>query len=227
MKKEPSVSCDEGILPDKPYSLGEEIANSITHGIGVLLSISALVLLIIRAVYRAPDGLTAPYVVGFAIFGSSLIILYLMSTLYHAITHRGAKFVFCILDHSAIYILIAGTYTAFCFSVLYGAVGWYIFGIIWFLAVAGILLFTFYGNRAKWLSLGLYLLMGWLITVIGNLMYLSLPPISWNFLVYGGIAYTLGCIFFLMKDVPWMHAVWHLFVLSGSCLHFFSLYFAV
>lgn len=227
MKKNTTVLRNDGILPTKPYSLGEEIANAITHGIGALLSVSALVLLIVRAMNHAPDGLTAPYVVGFTIFGSSMILLYLMSTLYHAITHPGTKFVFCVLDHSAIYILIAGTYTAYCFSILYGTVGWYIFGIIWFLAISGILLFTLYGNRAKWLSLGLYLIMGWLIISIGHLMYLSLPAISWNFLVYGGISYTLGCLFFLMKNIPWMHAVWHLFVLAGSCLHFFSLYYAV
>ncbi len=209
------------------YPLGEEIANAITHGIGTLLAISALVLLIIRAACQAPIGQTGAYVTGYAIFGSSLILLYCMSTLYHALSCRRAKAVFCKLDHSAIYVLIAGTYTAYCLSVLYGPTGWTLFGVIWFLATIGIVIHSIYGNRDRWFSLVLYLIMGWLVIVFAERLCILLPASSWKFLLYGGISYTFGCLFFVMKGIPWMHAIWHLFVLAGSILHFFSLYYAI
>lgn len=217
----------ERIVHEKIYSLGEEIANSITHGIGTILAIAALVLLINRAVAHAPEGFIVPYVVGFTIYGVSLIVLYSCSTLYHAFVPSTTKKVFAILDHSAIYILIAGTYTALCLSVLYGTLGWVLFGIIWFLATLGIVFYAIYQNRVKWMSFALYLLMGWLVLFAWKPLYDSLSALSLNLLFLGGIAYTLGCIFFLMKKIPWMHSVWHLFVLAGSILHFFSIYFAI
>lgn len=211
-----------------PYSLGEEIANAITHGLGVFLSVSALVLLIVRAVCYAPEGQTGPYVVGFTIFGASLILLYLMSTLYHAISNPRAKHIFSILDHCAIYVLIAGTYTAFCLSALYGASGWTLFGIIWFLAVVGILVDIFCPLKVKTkLSLGLYLLMGWLCLTMIRPLSAVMPSISITCLFIGGVSYTVGCIFFVIKNVQWMHSIWHLFVLGGSIMHFFSIFFSI
>jgi len=211
----------------KVYTSGEEIANSVTHGIGACLSVAALVLLIIRAANNAPANQTASYVVGFTLFGVSLILLYLISTLYHALVPRKAKKIFAILDHSAIYVLIAGTYTSYCLSVLYGAVGWTLFGIIWFLAVLGTVSYAIYGARLRWFSLGLYLLMGWLALCVAGRLHAIIPAISWNMLLLGGICYTIGCIFFVLKKIRWMHSIWHLFVLAGSILHFFSVYFLV
>ncbi len=208
------------------YSLGEELVHSISHGIGALLSIAALVLLIIRAVSNAPEGRLAGCVVGFTLFGSSLIILYLMSTLYHSMLPRRARYVFKILDHSAIYILIAGTYSAFCLSVLPTASCWTLFGIIWGLAILGVTLDSVFGCRLVWVSFPLYLIMGWLALAVVRSLLVILPSISITFLLLGGISYTLGCAFFALKR-KWMHGVWHLFVLAGSVLHFFAVYFAI
>ncbi|MEL3905924.1 MAG: hemolysin III family protein [Treponema sp.] len=210
----------------KRYSTGEEIVNAVTHGIGTLLSIAALVLLIIRAVYYAPAPYTVSYIVGFTIFGSSLIILYLFSTLYHALP-LGAKTVFGIFDHCSIYILIAGTYTGYCLTVLRGGAGWTIFGIIWGLAVLGIVLYSIFGSRVRILSVVTYIPMGWLIIFAVKPLKNQLPLLSFRFLMLGGIIYTAGCIFYAMKKIKWMHGVWHLFVIAGSVMHFFSLYFSI
>ncbi len=208
------------------YSFGEELTNSISHGIGALLSIAALVLLIVRAACHAPAGGTAACVVGFTIFGVTLVILYTMSTLYHSMLPRAARFVFKILDHSAIYLLIAGTYTAFCLSILRGPMGWTLFGLIWGLAALGITMDSVYACRLTWLSIPLYLVMGWLVIIALRPLLAAIPPLSLKFLVLGGIAYTVGTVFFII-DKKWLHAVWHFFVLAGSILHFFSVYFAV
>ena len=197
----------------KRYTTGEEILNAVTHGIGTLLSIAALVLLIIRAVYYAPEEYRARCIVGFSIFGSSLIILYLFSTLYHALP-LGAKTVFGIFDHCSIYILIAGTYTAYCLTALRGAVGWAIFGVFWGLAVIGIVLYA-------------YIPMGWLIIFAAKPLKEQLPSMSFRFLLLGGALYTVGCIFYAMKKIKWMHGIWHIFVLAGSVMHFFSIYYSI
>lgn len=210
----------------KLYTFGEELTNCITHGVGAGLSIAALVLLIVRAACHAPAGHTGSCVVGFTIFGSTLILLYMMSTLYHAMLPPGARHVFKILDHSAIYVLIAGTYTAFCLSILRGPIGWTLFGLIWGLAAIGITFDAVYNCRLKWLSLPLYLFMGWLVVIAIKPLLVLLPAISLKFLVWGGVLYTVGAVFFVMKR-KWMHAIWHLFVLAGSILHFFAVYFAI
>ena len=210
----------------KRYTTGEEIINAITHGIGTLLSIAGLVLLIIRAVYYAPDEYRARCIVGFTIFGSSLIILYLFSTLYHALP-LGTKKVFGIFDHCSIYILIAGTYTAYCLTALRGAVGWSIFGIIWGLAVVGIVLYAIFGSRVRVLSVVTYIPMGWLIIFATKPLREQLSLLSFRFLILGGVLYTVGCIFYAMKKIKWMHGVWHLFVLAGSIMHFFSIYYSI
>ncbi|MGI5832621.1 MAG: PAQR family membrane homeostasis protein TrhA [Thermoguttaceae bacterium] len=210
----------------KLYTFGEELTNAISHGVGTLLSIAALVLLILRAVERAPEGSTASYVVGFAIFGSTLILLYTMSTLYHSMLPRPVRFVFKMLDHSAIYLLIAGTYTAFCLSALRGPVGWTLFGLIWGLAAIGVTMDTVSACRLKWVSLTLYLCMGWLALIAFPSLLTALPPLSLKFLLFGGIAYTVGAIFFAIRK-KWLHSIWHFFVLAGSVLHFFAVYFVV
>ena len=208
------------------YTLGEEIVNAITHGIGALLSIAALVLLIIRAATRAPAGEAAGYVVGYTLFGATLVIMYLVSTLYHSLARCGAKRVFASLDHSAIFLLIAGTYSAYCLGPIYGGQGWWVFGTIWSLAVIGIVSFSVYAYRASRFNLFLYLAMGWYGVLVAPQLHDALPSISWIFLLLGGLLYTFGCVFFVVK-IRWMHAAWHVFVLAGSIMHFFSLYFLI
>jgi len=209
------------------YTLGEEIANAITHGVGVGLSIAALVLLIVRAANCAPEGRVAGYVVGYTIFGASLVLLYLTSTLYHSFVPSTTKRVFAILDHSAIFILIAGSYTAYCLGPLYGSQGWWLFGTIWALASIGIVAYSVYGARARQFTFALYLVMGWFVLLVAPRLFKTLPLISWQTLLYGGVSYTVGCVFFSLKKIRWMHSIWHLFVLGGSILHFFSLYWAI
>ena len=209
------------------YTLGEEIANAVTHGVGAGLSVAALVLLIVRAATCAPQGLVAGYVVGYTIFGASMLILYLISTLYHALPPSTAKRVFARLDHSAIFIFIAGSYTAFCLGPIYGSAGWWLFGTLWALAVVGIVAYCVYEKRARLFTLILYLVMGWFAVLISRQLYAVLPQASWNMLLLGGVSYTLGVVFFVMKKFRWTHSIWHLFVLGGSVLHFFSLFWAI
>ncbi len=205
--------------PSKPYSLGEEIANSITHGIGAGLSIAGLVVLIVSAA-RLGD----PWrVVSFSIFGASLIMLYVISTLYHALHHPGAKHVFKILDHASIYFLIAGTYTPFTLVSIRGAWGWTLFGIIWGLAIIGIVFKAIFINRMKRLSVAIYILMGWLVVIAIKPMMTHVPIEGMIWLAIGGVLYTLGVIFYRLKSIKYMHTVWHLFVLGGSMCHFFAI----
>ena len=208
------------------YTLAEELIHSISHGIGSLLSIAALVLLIVRAATHAPAQATASCVVGFTIFGVTLFILYTMSTLYHARLPHTARFVFKILDHSAIYLLIAGTYTAFCLSILRGSMGWTLFGLIWGLALFGVTMDAVFACRLTWLSIPLYLTMGWLVLIAIKPLLAVIPPLSLTYLVIGGVAYTVGAVFFII-DRKWLHAIWHFFVLAGSITHFFAVFYAV
>ncbi len=216
----------------KRYTLGEEIASAITHGVGAGLSIAGLVLLVVQAVLYAPPEYRVSYIVGFAVFGASLIVLYLASTLYHALTNPLAKKVFGIFDHGSIYLLIAGTYTAYCLTALHGALGWAIFGVIWALAAAGITFYSIFGSRMRTLSAITYIPMGLIIILASrpireNLFAASGSGLSWLFLLIGGGFYVLGTIFYAMKKVKWTHFVWHLFVMGGSVFHFFSVYLSV
>lgn len=211
----------------KQYSTGEEIFNSVSHGAGAVLSAAALVLLVIRAALSAPEGMHALYVTSFALFGASLVILYLISTLYHALTPRKAKNVFRIFDHASIYLLIAGTYTPFCLAALHGALGWTLFGIIWGLTAAGITLYAVFGNRLRAVSAVTYVLLGWIIILVYRPLSLAVPHATVVFLIAGGIVYTAGCPFYALKKYKWMHSIFHLFVLAGSILHFFSVYFMI
>jgi len=213
----------------KRYSIGEEIANAITHGIGAQFSIVALVLLVLRALRYAPSGLKSSYIVGIAIFGGSLIILYLASTLYHAISNPTAKRVFGVFDHSSIYLLIAGTYSAYCLTALHGALGWTILAIIWALAITGITFYSIFGSRMRKLSAISYIPMGLMIVVVSPAVKTSLftasgGDASWYFLLLGGVFYIAGTAFYAMKKVKWMHSIWHLFVIAGSVMHFISIY---
>ena len=207
--------------PTKFQSLGEEIANSITHGIGVAISVAILVLLVVFASKRGDTW----RIVSFSIFGSSLIILYMASTLYHSFPQKRVKHFFRIMDHSSIYILIAGSYTPITLISMRGAWGWTIFGLVWGFAILGIISTVFLIGRFKIFSTAIYLFMGWLILIAIKPMILMVPRgmIIWLFI--GGAFYTLGIIFYLWKKMPYHHMIWHIFVLAGSISHFFGMLF--
>ncbi|MCH3967492.1 MAG: hemolysin III family protein [Atopobiaceae bacterium] len=205
--------------PARLYTVGEEIANSVSHGVGALLAIAALVLLIVRAVADGGGILLAAAIV----FGGSLLLEYLFSTLYHAIQPPAAKRVFRILDHSAIYLLIAGTYTPFCLVTLADAGGVQLAVAVWVIAAAGIVAETFLRERQpKWLSAAIYLGMGWLVVIELPAFLVLLPGTALALLVAGGLCYTVGTAFYVAKRVRYMHFVWHLFVLAGSVCHFLA-----
>lgn len=205
------------------YTLGEEIANAITHGVGSLLAIAGLVLLIVfSSIYGNPW-----YVVSFTIYGSSLVILYTMSTIYHSLPRGTAKNVFEILDHSSIYLLIVGTYTPFELVTLRGPVGWTLFGITWGMTVVGILFKVFFVKKFVVLSTLIYIIMGWMIVFAIKPLLERLPIDGIIFLVLGGILYTIGTIFYIRRKMKYHHAIWHLFVLGGSVMHFFAILFYV
>lgn len=209
--------------PNTSYSFREELLNSITHGAGILLSIAALVLLI---VYSRIYG-TAGHVVSCTIFGVTLILLYTSSTLYHSFQKPRVKRIFKILDHSCIYLLIAGTYTPFLLVTLRGVLGWTMFGIIWFLAISGVVFKIFFVHRFNIISTIAYLLMGWIIIFAIKPLVDSLPTGGIVWLIAGGLAYTLGVVFYAWKKLPFNHAIWHLFVLAGSMCHFLAVMFYV
>ena len=196
----------------------EEIANAITHGIGLLLSIAGFVMLLVLAALRG----TAWHIVACSIYGATLICLYTASTLYHAVISPRVKRALRIFDHSAIYLLIAGTYTPFLLVSLRGPWGWSLFGVIWGLALAGVLFKFWFVERFAILSTAVYIAMGWLVLIAAKPVstHLSLTAIIW--LLAGGLAYTGGVIFFAAKRMPYSHAIWHLFVLAGSICHYFA-----
>lgn len=205
-------------LNHKPYTIGEEIASSITHGIGTGLSIAGLTVLVVLAALYGDVW----RVVSFSIYGSSLVILYLASTLYHSFQNPRIKRIFQILDHAAIYLLIAGTYTPFLLISLRGAWGWTFLVVIWGLAFLGIgfkaLFFEYYERLS---ALG-YVLMGWLCVIAGKELLVSVPQVSLIWLAVGGVIYTIGIIFLAWRKIPYGHAIWHLFVLGGSACHYFA-----
>lgn len=206
-----------------PYSAGEELANSITHGIGLMLGIACLVLLVVFTGLRK----SAWEVVSCSIYGATFVLLYLASTLYHAVPSPKAKSVLKIIDHSAIYLLIAGTYTPYVLVPLRGALGWSIFGFIWGCAIIGIVLKAFFTGRFKLASTLTYLVMGWAIVGTIKPLFNELGPIGIVWLGTGGLCYTLGTGFYAWKSQKWTHAVWHLFVLAGSLCHFFGILFSI
>lgn len=208
----------------RSQSLGEEIANSISHGAAALLSLVALPILVVGAVQQGG----ALNIVSSSIFGVSLVLLYLASTLCHSLPQGKAKRVFEILDHCAIYLLIAGTYTPFLLVSLGGGWGWSLFGVIWGLALLGVLFKSIFGIRYPMASNALYLLMGWLVLVAIKPMMAAVPSAGLAWLLAGGLAYTLGVVFFVM-DSRWKfaHFIWHFFVVAGSACHFVAVFFYV
>lgn len=202
----------------RKYSTGEEIANAITHGIGALLAIAALVILVVIAAMRG----TVWHVVSFSVFGSTLVLLYFSSTLYHSITHVRAKHIFHKFDHISIYLLIAGTYTPFCLTVLRGWVGWTVFGVVWGCAILGTVIKAITVGKHVKLSTLLYVLMGWVIVLAFKPLYEAMTFNGLALLIAGGLSYTAGTIFFLRDHVKYNHSAWHLFVIGGSVLHFFA-----
>ncbi|MFJ7727673.1 hemolysin III family protein [Neobacillus sp. NPDC097160] len=205
------------------FSKQEEVANSITHGIGAILSISALVILI---VFSSLYG-TVWHVVSFTIFGVTMFILYMSSTLLHSLPVGKEKDVFEIFDHSSIYFFIAGTYTPFLLIVIKGTIGWSLFGIVWGLAIAGTVFKCFFVKKYLFTSTVLYVVMGWLMVLAWKPLVNNLSPEGMIYLVIGGALYTLGAIFYVWRGFTYHHAVWHLFVIAGSAAHFFCVLFYV
>jgi len=205
----------------KSQSLGEEIANSITHGIGAGLSIAALVILVVLASKRGD----AWRIVSFSIYGASLILLYLSSTLYHSFVNPKIKNIFRILDHSAIYLLIAGTYTPVTLTLMRGAWGWTLFGLAWAIAIGGIIITALLLDKLKALLVLSYVVMGLLVVIAIKPMIQMVPRgmITWLFI--GGACYLLGIAFYLWKRLPYHHPIWHIFVLGGSISHFLGILF--
>lgn len=212
----------EGWLQE--YSIGEEIAHAVTHGVGIPLSIAGLVLLV---TFSALYG-DAWHVVSSAIYGSTLVLLYTASTLYHGIPHERVKPILQKLDHAAIFLLIAGTYTPFTLVTLNGSAwGWTLFGIVWTTAVVGIWIELGNNKKLQRWSLLLYLLMGWVVVIAFKPLVGNLASGGLALLVSGGLAYTLGAAFYAWERLHWNHAIWHLFVLAGSVLHFMAVFFYV
>lgn len=203
---------------ERAQSLGEEIANAVSHGVGLLAAIIASPFLLIAAARRGGPA----FVVGVSVFAMAVVLLYLTSTLYHALPASRAKRVFRLFDHGAIFLLIAGTYTPFTLGVLRGGWGWTIFGLIWGLAILGVVLKATAGLRYPVLSTCLYIGMGWLavIAIRPLLLHLPVPGLLW--LVAGGIAYTAGVAFYAADRLRYMHFVWHLCVMAGTVCHFIA-----
>lgn len=197
---------------------GEEIANSVIHGIGALLSVAALVLLVLR-------GRNAWEVVSYALYGSTMILLFLASTLYHAMVDERAKRVFQVFDHGAIYLLIAGTYTPFCLGPLRGPWGWTIFGFEWGLAIIGITLYAIGLKALKKVEVAVYILMGWVVVAGWMPLSRAVPRISLYLLIAGGLFYTVGTYWYSQKVKRGTHVTWHVFVFAGAFAHFWSIWY--
>lgn len=200
------------------FSKREEIANAITHGVGACFAIAALVILV---VFAAIFG-NAWHVVTFSIYGSTLVILYLSSTLYHSLTNQRAKNVFRKFDHISIFLLIAGTYTPFCLLALPSWIGWTLLGIVWSCATVGIVFKSIHIGKLEILSTIMYVMMGWVVVFAIKPLYNSMSAYGFTMLIMGGVFYTLGTIFFIKDKVRYFHSIWHLFVLAGSTFHFFA-----
>ncbi len=203
----------------KLYTVGEEIANSVTHGIGSALSIAGCVLLIVAA---AKTG-SAMKVVCASVYGACLIILFTMSTLYHALTPPKAKKVFRIFDHISIFILIAGSYTPISLCSVGGWIGWTMFGVVWGMAILGIVLNSISIEKFKIFSMVAYIVMGWCVIVAIKPVMMALSSPAMVLLVAGGVAYTIGIAFYAMTKIRYMHSIWHLFVLAGAILQYFCI----
>lgn len=207
----------------KGYSFGEEVAHALTHGVGAVASIIGLVVMLVWALRYGDNW----HVVSAAIYGSSLILLYTASTLYHALPWPRVKYFFQQADHAAIYVLIAGTYTPFLLVNLRGPLGWSLLALVWSIAILGVAIELVLKERKKWLSLTLYLGLGWMALIAINPMLDNVAINGLLLLLAGGLAYSLGVIFYVWKSLKYHHAVWHVFVLAGSVLHFLSVFYYV
>ncbi len=203
----------------RPQSLGEEIANSASHAIGLVAALAAIPILLRAAVRRGDASAT----VGASVFAASMVLLYLTSTLYHALARNKAKRLFQVLDHCAIYFLIAGTYTPFTLGILRGAWGWSLFGMVWGSAIFGVILKSLRGMKHPRLSIALYLGMGWLAIIAIRPLWLRLPAPGLLLVVAGGLAYTAGVAFFGAENRRFSHFIWHLFVLMGTSFHYLAI----
>jgi hemolysin III len=216
MKSE-KMQFDE-LHPTSGFSHLEENLNAVTHGIGLLLGIAGLVLTVVFAAIHANVWL----VVACSIYGTTLVLLYGASTLYHSSRNLTAKKIFMILDHCGIYLLIAGTYTPFLLGPLRGALGWSYFGVIWGLAIAGIIMETLSKTHGGIRSSLIYLVMGWMFVGVIFQLYSRISVFSFVMLLTGGVVYSLGVIFYLVRRIPYSHVIWHLFVIGGSVCNFFA-----
>ena len=201
----------------------EEIMNAVTHGIGTVLAVVGLVLLILFAYWYG----SVWHIISFSIYGTTLVLLYLASTLYHSFSNKRVKYILKIIDHSAIYLLIAGTYTPFMLVPLHGTLGWTILGLVWGFAMAGIVFQIFFVKRFKFMATMCYVFMGWFIVVAIKPLIAALAAAGMIWLIIGGLFYTCGTVFYLWKRIPYNHAIWHLFVLAGSISHFIAVFFYV
>jgi hemolysin III len=196
----------------------EEIANSISHCLGLILALIVLPILVLYA----RQICSTHFIVGVSFFGATMVVLYLASTLYHGVTHHEAKRFFRLFDHSAIFLLIAGSYTPFTLGVLRGAWGWTLLAIVWCLAIAGIVIKAFPRTRHSWVCMVLYLVMGWLAIVAVKPIWELVPVPGIILILAGGVAYTGGLAFFAARSLRYAHFIWHLFVLAGTTCHFFA-----
>jgi hemolysin III len=205
---------------ERPQSLGEEIANSVSHGVGLLLALAGFAVLVVATLQRG----VVSEIVGATVFATTMVLLYSTSMLFHAFRQSRAKRVFQVLDHSAIYLLIAGTYTPFTLGVLHGGWGWILFGLVWSMAAAGILMKAIGGIRYNTASTLVYIAMGWLVVIAADTVWTLVPKWGIFWLFAGGIAYTLGAVFFLAERIRFFHFVWHLFVIAGTACHFIAVF---
>jgi hemolysin III len=202
-------------LPERRQSLGEEIANSVSHGAGLVAGALAAPVLIFAGLRQGEPA----FIVGASIFAATIVLMYLSSTLYHALPNNRAKRVFRVLDHGSIYLLIAGTYSPFTLGMLSGGWGWTLFGLVWGLAILGILMKSTGRAWHPIFSTGLYLLMGWLAVIAVVPLWTHVPARSLAWLVAGGLAYTAGIGFYAARRLRYAHFVWHLFVVLGTTCH--------
>ena len=207
----------------RKYTLGEEIFSSVSHGMGACLSIAGTVVLLVFSVIYG----NALAVVSSAIYGASLIILYTMSTLYHSFTNERVKHFFQIMDHNTIFLLIAGTYTPITLYILGGVIGWILFSVVWVASIIGITLNSINMEKAKIPSLICYIATGWVIIFAIKPLIAKVPFLSALFLVLGGVIYTVGVVFYVIKKVKYFHPIWHIFTVLGSAFHYFSILIAI
>lgn len=202
----------------KKITIVEEVFNSITHGLGLLLGIAGLV-----GYFLTPGkDRTVPHIIGFSIFIGSLMLMYLMSVLYHGLIFTKAKRVFLTIDYAMIFVLIAGTYTPFLLTALWGWIGWILLIFIWVLAITGIVIKAVFFYRFEKVVVGIYLLMGWMVMLAVKPLWSSVSMTTFTLLILGGLSYSIGTIFYIWRKLAFSHVIWHIFVIAGSAFHYFA-----